>query len=83
MLHLPDGKRLHLKVRSLVGLVPLFAVETLEPDKLAALPGFKKRMEWFIRNRPDLKRNVACMETPVLEPRDYCLLFIAVSCSRS
>jgi len=64
VLHLPDGKRLHLKVRSLVGLVPLFAVETLEPDKLAALPGFKKRMEWFIRNRPDLKRNVACMETP-------------------
>jgi len=64
VLHLPDGQRLHLKVRSMVGLVPLFAVETLEPETLAALPGFKKRMEWFIRNRSDLKQNVACMETP-------------------
>ena len=64
MLHLPDEGDVLLKVRSLVGLVPLFAVETLEPETLEQLPGFKKRMEWFINNRPDLRQNVACMESP-------------------
>lgn len=63
-LNLPDGQRIPLKVRSLVGLIPLFAVTAIEPEILAKLPGFKKRLEWFIRNRYDLKRNVACMETP-------------------
>jgi hypothetical protein len=62
VLHLPDVGDLPLKVRSLVGLIPLFAVTTLEPEILKLLPGFKRRMEWFIRNRPDLKNNVACME---------------------
>lgn len=64
MLHLPDEGDVLLKVRSLVGLVPLFAVETLEPETLEQLPGFKQRMEWFINNRPDLRQNVACMESP-------------------
>ncbi|PMB14217.1 glucosidase [Fischerella thermalis CCMEE 5282] len=64
VLHLPNVGDLPLKVRSLVGLVPLFAVATLEPETLKLLPGFKRRMEWFIRNRPDLRNNVACMETP-------------------
>jgi hypothetical protein len=63
-LHLPNGDRLPLKVRSMVGLIPLFAVQTLEPEMLQRLPGFKRRMEWFIRNRPDLRQNVACMESP-------------------
>lgn len=63
VLHLPDGQRLPLKVRSMVGLIPLFAITILEPDLIAKLPNFKKRLEWFIQNRPDLKRNVACMET--------------------
>ena len=63
VLHLPDGGRVRLKVRSMVGLIPLFAVQTLEPDLLARLPNFKQRLEWFINNRPQLKRNVACMET--------------------
>ena len=40
----------------MVGLIPLFAVETLEPDVLDRLPGFKRRMQWFIDNRPDLAR---------------------------
>jgi hypothetical protein len=69
VLHLPDGKQIELKVRSMVGLIPLFAIETLEPDTLNQLPAFKKRLEWFIRNRPDLRRNVACMETKGLEAR--------------
>ncbi|MGA8068792.1 MAG: glucosidase, partial [Terriglobales bacterium] len=46
-----------------VGLIPLFAVETLEPDVLDKLPDFKKRLEWFIENRPDLTANLACMRT--------------------
>jgi hypothetical protein len=62
VLHLPE-KQITLKVRSMVGLIPLFAVETIEPDTLKMLPGFKKRLEWFIQNRPELKQNVACMET--------------------
>ena len=62
VLHLPHGKRVRLKVRSMVGLIPLFAVMTLEPEMLEKLSGFKERMEWFINNRTDLKQNVACME---------------------
>ena len=64
VLHLPEGKPLPMKVRSMVGLIPLFAVETLEPELLGQLPDFKRRMEWFINNRPDLTQNVACMRTP-------------------
>ena len=69
MLHLPDDGDVLLKVRSLVGLVPLFAVETLEPETLEQLPGFKKRMEWFVNNRPDLRQNVGCMESPGIGAR--------------
>jgi hypothetical protein len=47
----------------MVGLIPLFAVETLEPEVLAKLSGFKRRLEWFIDNRPDLTENLACMRT--------------------
>ncbi len=64
VLHLPEGKPYPMKVRSMVGLIPLFAVETLEPELLERLPDFKRRMEWFIANRPDLTQNVACMRTP-------------------
>jgi len=64
VLHLPEGKPYPLKVRSMVGLIPLFAVETLEPELLDRLPDFKRRMQWFISNRPDLTQNVACMRTP-------------------
>lgn len=44
-----------LKIRSMVGLVPLFAVECIEQDVIDCLPGFKKRMNWFLIHRPDLK----------------------------
>jgi len=69
VLHLPDGQRTPLKVRSMVGLVPLFAVQTLEPELLDRLPGFKRRLEWFVENRPDLTENAACMETPGMRER--------------
>ena len=62
VLHTPDGDHLPLKIRSMVGLIPLFAVETLEPWLVDRLPGFKRRLHWFIENRPDLTANVACMD---------------------
>ncbi|BAZ40473.1 hypothetical protein NIES4101_64340 [Calothrix sp. NIES-4101] len=62
VLHLSD-RQITLKVRSMVGLIPLFAVETIEPEILNILPDFKVRLEWFIKNRPDLRQNVACMES--------------------
>lgn len=68
-LHLPDDSQVSMKVRSLVGLIPLFAVETLEPETLEQFPGFKQRMEWFIENRPDLRQNVACMQSPGIGAR--------------
>jgi len=64
VLRLPDGQHLPMKVRSMVGLIPLFAVETLEPELLERLPDFKRRLEWFVENRPDLTANIACMVTP-------------------
>jgi hypothetical protein len=63
-LRLPDGRRQPLKVRSVVGLIPLFAVETIEPRVMERLPGFERRMQWFIRHRPDLTHNVASMAVP-------------------
>jgi hypothetical protein len=62
-INFPNGNRILLKVRSLVGLIPLLGVNVLEPETIKNLPGFKKRLEWFIANRPDLKKNVACMVT--------------------
>ncbi len=63
VLRLPDGTKFPMKIRSMVGLIPLFAVETLEPDMLDRHPGFKRRLEWFVENRPDLANNVASMMT--------------------
>ncbi len=64
VLHCSSKERQRVKVRSMVGLIPLFAITTIEPETLSKLPNFKRRLEWFIRNRPELKQNVACMETP-------------------
>ncbi len=63
VLSLPDGTGFPMKVRSMVGLIPLFAVETLEPETLSQMSGFKRRLNWFIDNRKDLTGNVACMRT--------------------
>ncbi len=64
VLHLHGQGNKPLKVRSMVGLIPLFAVGTIEPDVLNKLPNFKRRLHWFIENRPDLIGNVSCMKTP-------------------
>jgi len=69
VLRLPDGRQYPVRIRSAVGLIPLFAVETLETELLDQLPGFKRRMEWFIDNRRDLVENVASMRTRGLAER--------------
>lgn len=53
-----DGTSIPLKVRSMVGIIPLFAAEILEEGRLDRLPGFKKRFDWFRQNRPDLARHI-------------------------
>jgi hypothetical protein len=59
-LNLPTGEHLRLRVRSLVGLMPLFAIETLEVADLFQLPGFARRLNWFMEHRPELSHNVTC-----------------------
>ena len=69
VLHLPDGSRLPLRVRSMVGLIPLYAVQTLEPELLDRMPAFKRRLEWFLQNRRELLGNMACMKTEGMKER--------------
>ena len=64
MLQIPGQGTVPLKVRSLVGLLPLFAVDTIEPTLLRNMPVFARRMEWFTRNRPEVARSLASMSTP-------------------
>jgi hypothetical protein len=54
VLHLPNHERIKLKVRSMVGLIPLFAVEVLDEEIFQQMPEFTTRLEWFLQNRPDL-----------------------------
>jgi hypothetical protein len=56
-LHL-DGQFLALKVRSLVGLLPLIAVEVLDENLVNALPDFRRKLEWFLKYRHDLVRQI-------------------------
>jgi len=70
VLHLQEiNYSMPIKVRSLVGLIPLFAVATIESDLLDRLPNFKKRMQWFIDNRPDLTAHINCARRPGLGER--------------
>jgi hypothetical protein len=64
VLNLPSGEAIPLKVRSMVGLIPLFAVETLEPKLLDPVPEFSKRLKWYLNHRPDLAALVSHWETP-------------------
>jgi hypothetical protein len=64
MLRLPGGSVRPLRVRSLVGLLPLIAVATLEPDLDQAMPTFARRMHWFLDNRPDLAGHVSSDDRP-------------------
>jgi len=64
VLHSPETGHLPMRVRSMVGLIPLFAIDTIEPDVLEKLDDFKRRMDWFIENRSDLCENLAKMDVP-------------------
>src|SRR6185369_14033260 len=59
LLRLPDGRTAYLRVRPMVGLVPLLAVETMDPELLDRLPGFHERLRWFLANRADLVGDAA------------------------
>jgi hypothetical protein len=64
VLNLPDGQMMPLRVRSMVGLIPLFAVETLEPELYLQLPKFTERLDWFLDYRPDLAALVSRWNEP-------------------
>ena len=62
VLHSTDGTSLPLRVRSLVGLMPLYAVQTMNPELVDAMPAFKRRLKWFIQYRSDLTSNLGSMD---------------------
>ena len=71
-----DGRYEPLRIRSLVGLVPLLACEILDQEAIDRLPGFRKRMQWFLRNRRDITGVISCMEARGGEKNDRRLLAI-------
>ncbi|MEA2688589.1 MAG: hypothetical protein QOD51_1196 [Candidatus Eremiobacteraeota bacterium] len=68
-LYLGDGERIPLKVRSVVGIVPLFAVQPIAVETLEHLPRLKKRVEWFLANRPELAENAVRLDGVTHRPR--------------
>ena len=60
-LHTPNGQHVPLMIHSFVGLIPLFAVETIEPEVLDRLPRFRRRMEWFMKHRKHLMKNLTLL----------------------
>ena len=57
-----NGESIRIRIRSLVGLIPLLAVEILNQSNLEKLPGFKKRKEWFLKHRTDLGNQISMMD---------------------
>jgi hypothetical protein len=64
-----NGQQIPIPIRSIVGLIPLFAVETLDPSTLERLPDFTARMRWFMKNRPDLCGNIFEIDAPGMAQR--------------
>jgi hypothetical protein len=58
-----DGQEISARIRSMVGLIPLFAVEVLEDCSIERLPGFRKRLQWFLDNRQDLAQHISYLRT--------------------
>ena len=69
VLHVSDGEHIPMRIRSIVGLVPLFAVQTLEPGLMQRLPNFAHRIQWYLEHRPDLTRNIACFHAEGVKER--------------
>ncbi len=61
-LRTPRGREIPLKIQSMVGLIPLFAVETLEPELMLKLPEFAGRLKWVLAHRPELAKLVSHWE---------------------
>lgn len=57
-----DGRTVPLRVRSLVGLLPLIAVEVLDEQLIERLPDFRKRLAWFLEHRHDLTKHISFAE---------------------
>jgi Mannosylglycerate hydrolase MGH1-like glycoside hydrolase domain len=68
-LRISDGRHEYMRVRSLVGVVPLFACSTFEARDMERHPDFKRRMQWFIKNRPDLTAGLAPLTQRGVEER--------------
>ncbi len=71
-----DHTTVPLRVRSAVGLIPLVAVQVLDYDIIARLPGFRKRMDWFLENRKDLCEQISYMEQDDSDGHTHRLLAI-------
>lgn len=69
VLRLPGGEKMPLRLRSMVGLIPLFAVEVVEEKVLTELHGFFGRLKWFLNYRPDLAKLVSRWEQQGEEQR--------------
>ncbi len=69
VLRLPDGRVDTMRVRSLVGLIPMLAVEVIDPKLINALPDFADRLRWFLRYRPDLASLISRWSEPGLGER--------------
>jgi hypothetical protein len=62
LLRMEGSESIRLRIRSLVGLIPLFAVEILEDAVIERLPGFRKRLQWFLDHRGDLAQSISYLE---------------------
>jgi hypothetical protein len=69
VLNLPNGQNIPIRIRSMVGLIPLFAVEVIEQELLDEMPHFKARLQWFLEKRPDLANLVSRWHQPGSESR--------------
>ncbi|HEV8125811.1 MAG TPA: hypothetical protein VGP80_16315 [Gemmatimonadales bacterium] len=70
------GQTFPVRVRSMVGIIPLFACENLEQEVLDRLPSFTRRMRWFLKNRRDLARSISYMESRLEDGHEHRLLAI-------
>jgi hypothetical protein len=64
VLRLPDGGSIPLRLKSMVGLIPLLAVAVIDADTMERMPEFTSRMHWFLRHRPELSGNLARIDEP-------------------
>eukprot|EP01116_Phalansterium_solitarium_P019894 TRINITY_DN5719_c0_g1_i4.p1 TRINITY_DN5719_c0_g1~~TRINITY_DN5719_c0_g1_i4.p1 ORF type:complete len:927 (-),score=269.62 TRINITY_DN5719_c0_g1_i4:177-2957(-) len=69
-LHVPGRPNIPLRIRSLVGVVPFFAIANLPSEQMNKLPGFAKRTQWFLKNRPDLAKQISFLELSDQQPAE-------------